>query len=441
MTGDQKCMQSLDEKEIIKTPLAEKRKVLLISYLFPPLGGSGSSRPLKMAKYLPKYGWKPVVLTVKNPDWYYAHDPELLKQLSKEVEVLRSQMFRSTWIYRCLNPLRTKRMEGLIRRYLFHPDEQIGWLPFAYRSATQFMNNHKIHALYSTSGPMTCHLIAMLLKRRFGIPWVAEFRDEWFEAPNLPLPTNLHKKMHYYLEKLVVKESDRILTLAPEFAKLLLKHGVIPDKFTTIVKGYDPDDLSTSTLKESNDENRFTVVFTGLIYESFPPNRLLSAVNSLIKDGCISPKKIIIRFVGANVINRALDPFRVTECTGFVPQTEAISSLFHADLLLLLLSRERGSGVIPSKIFEYMAAGKPILALVPPEGAVSGIIQKTKTGTVVDFEDEGGIRRSFFELYSRWETGSLNLTPDWHEIGRFDQRLIFREISTILDELTGVDRR
>ena len=88
-----------------------------------------------------------------------------------------------------------------------------------------------------------------------------------------------------------------------------------------------------------------------------------------------------------------------------------------------------------------MAAGKPILALVPPEGAVSGIIQKTKTGTVVDFEDEGGIRRSFFELYSRWETGSLNLTPDWHEIGRFDQRLIFREISTILDELTGVDRR
>jgi len=394
-----------------------------------------------MAKHLPKFDWIPVVLTVKNPDWYYAHDPKLLEQLSKEVEVLRSPMVRSAWMYRCLNPLQFKRGEELIRRYLFHPDEQIGWLPFAYRYATQYMNNHKIHVIYSTSGPLTCHLIAMLLKRRFGIPWVAEFRDEWFEAPQLPLPTNLHKKLHYYLERLVVEEADKIVTLAPVFSTLLLKHRADPEKFTTIPIGYDPGDLIASTREESNDGKRFTVVFAGLVYESFPPDRFLSAVNALIKDGFIPSKKLIIRFVGANTINRALDPFRVTECTGFMPRKDALSFILHADLLLLLLSRERGSGVIPSKVFEYMASGKPILALVPQEGDVAGIIRQTKTGTIVDFEDEEGIRKSFFELYTRWEKGSLNVAPDWREIERFDQRLLFRKLGMILDSLSGSNHR
>ena len=417
--------------------LSEKRKVLLISYLFPPLGGSGSLRPLKMAKYLPIYDWLPVVLTVKNPDWYYANDPELLKELSQDVLVFRAPMIRASWIYRCLNPFKVKIFDRLICEYLIHPDEQIGWLPFAYRSAIKLIKKNKISAIYSTSGPLTCHLIALLVKRRLNIPWIAEFRDEWFEAPNLPLPTKLHKKLHYRLEELIVTEADRIVTMAPAFSLFLMKHGVSPDKLTTIPAGFDPEDFRLSQKKLIHDRPHFTIVFVGLIYETFPPDRFLSAVNALIAEGKIPAGDLRIRFVGANTVVSNLDPFGIVECTGFIPRTEAIAEVLNADLLLLLLSRERGQGVIPSKVFEYMASGRPILALIPPEGAVAEIIERTKTGTVVDFDDFAGIKRTFLNLYQHWKTASLTGKPDWSELNQFDQTRLFREIADILDKITG----
>ena len=414
----------------------ETKNVLLISYLFPPIGGSGSLRPLKMAKYLPQCNWVPVILTVRNPDWYYAHDPELLEQLPKDLVVMRTRMIRAAWLYRSLNPFRIKSLDGWIRKYLMHPDEQIGWLPFAYWRAIRHMKEKQIHAIYSTSGPLTCHLIALLLKNHFRIPWIAEFRDEWFEAPNLPLPTNLHKRMHYLLEQRIVNAADRVVTLAPGFTTFLLKHGVTSDKFTTIPAGYDPDDLKIPPSKSKALAKHFTVVFAGLIYETFPPDGFLASVNSLIKEGKIPPEDLRIRFVGANTIDNALDPFGIVECTGFLPRSEAIESLLEADMLLLLLSRERGKAVIPSKVFEYMASGKPIFALVPPDGAAAEIIERTKTGFVVDYDDHEGIKRTFLSRYRLWKTASITETPDRKEISQFDQRVLFQKIAAMLNELT-----
>lgn len=418
----------------------ESRSVLLISYLFPPLGGSGSLRPLKLAKYLPKFGWQPTVLTVKNPDWYYAQDPQLLEELSKDVDVLRSKMFRASWIYRCLNPFRINVIEQFIREYLLHPDEQIGWLPLAYRRAIHYIKENPIHAIYSTSGPFTCHLIGLLLKRRFGLPWIAEFRDEWLEAPNLPLPTKLHKKIHYCLEAHIVNEADRIITMAPDFSRFLMKHGVSSAKFATIPAGFDPDDLMPPQKKTIQEDQYFTITFAGLIYETFPPDRFLSAVNELIVEDKIPAKELRIRFVGANAVPRYLDPFGIVECTGFVPHMEALTEVAKADLLLLLLSRERGKGVIPSKVFEYMASEKPILAVIPPDGATAEIIERTQTGTVVDFDDYEGIKQSFFSFYQHWKTGVSAKNINHREFQRYDQRMLFQEIAGILDKTTGTRR-
>ncbi len=409
------------------------KKVLIISYLFPPIGGSGSLRPLMLARHLPQHGWEPVVLTVKNPDWYYANDPELLDDLPPNVSIVRASMLRSTWFYRFLNPLRIKSIDKLIRIYLLHPDEQIGWLPFAHSKAVKIMQNHNISALYSTSGPLTSHLIALLLKRRFGIPWIAEFRDEWFEDPALPMPTTIHKRFHFHLEKLIVAEADKIVTLAPEFNMFLMKHAVPLDKFYTIPIGIEDDRLKVQLQKVS--PKQFTVVYAGLIYDTFPPDRFLKAVNELIKEQKISAQEITIRFVGAITIKSVLDPFGIVECTGFMNRSKALEEEDNADLLLLLLSRERGNGVIPSKIFEYMASGNPILALVPPEGAVAEIIERTKTGNVVDFYNTGEIKQTFLTLYEHWKNGTLNLSPDWGEINKYRQTTLFKKIADMLDEL------
>ena len=145
------------------------RKVLMIAYFFPPIGGSGALRPLKLAKYLPESGWAPVVLSVRNPDWYYAVDADLLDELPAAVKCHYSHMLRSAWIYYLLNPFRLRFPDKLIRRYLFHPDEQIGWIPFAYSAAVRIIRDNDICALYSTSSPLSSHLIAYLVHKRFKI--------------------------------------------------------------------------------------------------------------------------------------------------------------------------------------------------------------------------------------------------------------------------------
>ena len=411
------------------------KKILLVSYLFPPLGGSGSLRPFMIAQSLPQYNWETVVLTIKNPDWYYAHEPDLLKELPKDTLIFRVSMLRSAWVYRVLNPLRIASCDRVIRSWLMHPDEQIGWLPFAYKKGKEIIKNNGISILYSSSGPLTSHLVALLLKRRFGITWVAEFRDEWFDDPALPMPTRMHRKLHFHLEKLIVKEADKIVTLAPAFKDFLSKHGVAQNKFYTIPVGFDAQAQHKALQKSDYRNRQFTVVYSGLIYDSFPPDKFLTAVNTLIEEREIPAQEVCIRFVGAISIKEGLNPYKIVECTGFLQRSKALEEEKKADMLLLLLSRERGIGVIPSKIFEYMISAIPILALVPRGGAAAEIIEKTKTGTVVDFDDTEDIKRTFLKLYHLWKAGNLQTTPDLDEINKYNQTVLFAELARILDGL------
>jgi glycosyltransferase involved in cell wall biosynthesis len=409
-----------------------RRRVLLIAYLFPPLGGSGALRPLKLAKYLPAAGWDPVVLTVGNPDWYYARDAELLQELPPEVEVLRAPMLRAAWVYRLLNPCGWGPGDAVIRTYLLHPDEQIGWLPGAVRRARQRLRLGDIEAIYSSSGPLTCHLVAKRVARAAGLPWVAEFRDEWLEAPNLPLPTRWHRAFHLRLERGVATAADQIVTMAPYFGRLLAKHGIPSDKLHTITAGFDPADVPNGRHAGKHPE-RFTVVFSGVVYETFPPDRLLRAVSELIDERAIEAQRLRLLFVGPWTIDPTLDPHGVARSTGFVPRRQALGYMGQADLLLLLLSRERGVGVIPSKVFEYMATGTPILALVPPEAEVATLLRRTGTGYVADFADPGAIKHAFAECYARWRQGTLEVGPDWTEVRHFDQRHIAARVAAVLE--------
>ncbi len=414
------------------------KAILLIAYLFPPIGGSGAIRPVKISKYLPENGWTPFVLTVKTSDYYYAYDPELIDSTMEKARVIRSYYFKSSWVYRILNPIRNKKIDLIIRKYIFHPDEQIGWVPFAFISAVKLIRKHKIQALYSTSGPLTCHLIAYLVKKFTGIPWVAEFRDEWFEDPELCFPTKIHRKYHYFLEKHIVNYADRIITMAPVFGKLLGKHQGNSDKISTIVAGYD---LSDGIFINPNDENRdpkFRLVFTGLFYESFRPTILLRAIEALIEDGKVLKEHAIVQFVGANnpVDLGAEDKYGIFKFEGFVPRRKIPVYFSEADALLLLLSRKRGKDVIPSKIFEYMAANKPILAVIPEDGDAARIIRKTKTGIIADFEKIEDVKRAYFELYSKWKNKEPFAVADSIEVKKYNQAYLFRKLSEIINEVS-----
>jgi len=420
--------------------MKQENNILMIAYYFPPLGGSGSLRPLKLAKYLPSFGWKPIILTVRNPDWYYASDPELLKELPPATIIKRAFMLRLAWFYRVLNPFRVRKMDEIIKRFLIHPDDQIGWLPFAYFSALDIVRKQNVKAVYSTSGPLTCHLIAYFLKKKTGIPWIADFRDEWLEAPNLNLPTSFHRRFHYRLEGMVVKNADKVITMAPRFCRLLSKHTTNLEKFVTITAGFDPEDFVPQTLsdKKKNLPNKFVIAFIGLFYDTFHPNAFVKALTELIVEGKISREKVKVKFVGANCPNDIDigDRYEICEFTGFVPRKEAIQYSSDANALLLLLSKERGEHVIPSKVFEYLASEKPILALVPPSGEVANIIKSTNTGVVVDFEDVEGIKKAYLQLYHGWkEKENRFVKPNWEEIFKFDQKNLTEKLAKLLNDM------
>ncbi len=413
------------------------KKVLIIAYFFAPLSGAGAFRPLKLIKYLPLYGWESIVLTVKNPDWHYAYDDQLLNEIPPQARVVRSFMLRSAFFYRFLNPLRVRRFDLMLRRYMVHPDEQIGWLPFAVQKAISIIKNNHIDAIYSTSGPLTSHLIAYRLCKRFGIPWMADFRDEWFENPDLPLPTGFHRRLHYHLEGMIVKKASQVITAAPIFGRLLSKHCPNEPKFETITMGFDPDDYTGRHDQPHQRNEKFTLTFSGLFYGSFRPDPLLKAVNNLIAEGKIQNQTVCFRFIGANTPQDLREPDRygICEFTGFVPHERALHLAGQSDVLLLLLSRERGKDVIPSKTFEYMALKKPVLAIVPSDGNAAKIIRETGIGLVADFENMSDIADAFFRMYKQWANGSLSSIPNADEIEKYSYINLSGRFASLLDQI------
>ncbi len=409
----------------------------MIAYHFPPIGGAGALRPLKIAKYMPLYGWDPIVLTVKNPDWYYAQDDHLLKDVPPTTIIVRTFMLQSAWLYRILNPLRIRKLDLLLRRYVVHPDDQIGWLPFAVRAAAALMKNDRIDAVYSTSAPLTSHLIAYYICKRFGAPWMADFRDEWFENPYLPLPTVFHSRLHYRLEGRIVRTASQVITAAPVFGRYLAKHCPDEPKFETITMGFDPDDYRDVGSAPNRRNEKFTITFFGLFYGSFRPDHLLKAVNALIDEGKIKRQTVCLRFIGANSTRdlREPDKYKVCEFTGFMPHERALHLAGQSDALLLLLSRERGRDVIPSKMFEYMALKKPVLAVVPADGDTARIIRKTGIGVIADFESFQDIRHAYFQMYQQWANGTLKNTPNINKIEEYNYINLTGRFAALLDKI------
>lgn len=417
---------------------ADSKKLLMIAYYFPPLGGSGALRPFKLAKYLPIFGWKPVVLTTKNPDWYYAEDRELLNELNNSSKVIRSFMFRSAWFYRLLNPLRIRKLDGFLRQYMVLPDEQAGWIPFAYFKGLDTVKSCNINAIYSTSAPLSTHLIAYLISRKTKLPWIADFRDEWYENPDFNFPTMLHRRFHFNLERKIVQRADKVIAPAPYFCKLLSKHTSDKDKFKTIYMGYDPDDFpNPNEVKLPNPpKSKFTLSFSGLFYRSFKPTRLLKVIEGLIEENLIPLDKIKLLFIGANDKSDIgyEDRFKLCEFTGFVSHRTAINFMIKSDALLLLLSHERGKDVIPSKTFEYIGSSKPILALIPSDGEVAKILTKIKRGFIADFENADSIKENFLKIFKDWESNKGNNNPDLDKLPQFNQKLITKQFSNILNQ-------
>ncbi len=411
-----------------------ERRVLCIAYHFPPMGGIGTQRTLKFARYLPESGWIPVILTAREPG-AGPEDRSLLAEVPPFVSVHRSPVFRLPgWL--------PWRVRNWIARWLFLVDEQLGWLPFAVSVGKRILSSGKIDALFSTVAPFTAHLIALALHRSTRLPWVADFRDLWVGNPAMRFPTPVHTRIASSLERAVISEAAWVTVVSEPMREALCSRypDLPPSRVVCLPNGYDPADF-VGVEPLGQDPARFTLVYAGSFYGARSPKTFFQALAGVLSDGVVPRDRIRVRFVGnigqaARREISALGLTDVVEVVGYVPHRQSIAYLLGADALLLVVAAGSGSEVVlTGKIFEYLAAAKPILALVPA-GPAADLICSARAGTVVDPRDVPAIGAEIAGFYARWCQGELRCTPDPTVVARYDRRCLAAALARLLDEVT-----
>jgi glycosyltransferase involved in cell wall biosynthesis len=414
---------------------SKTRRVLMVAYYYPPLGGIGVHRTLKFSKYLPDFNWQPLILTIQ-PDAGLLRDLSLEQEIPETVQVFRTaSLSLPLWL--------PWRLRNFISRWILVVDEQLGWLPYAVNRGRRILASQHCESIYTTSSPYSDHLIGYRLKKRSGLPWVADFRDPWVGNTALRIPTRLHRFLVRVLEGLVVRQADRVLVVSEPMRRDFIKRypELQEDKFLAIPNGFDEGDFKDIQPADPL-EDQFLLVYSGSFYgERRTPRPFFTALQDLLQRGAIPKKAIQVRFVG-NVGKPTLQMIDnmqlrdVVKATGFLPHREAIAQLMAADVLLLIVGPGPGSEIVlPGKIFEYLASGKPILGLVPP-GASAELIREASAGVVVDPYDIDGIAAQIQNLYKRWKQSQLRVNTDPKVVAHFSRRTLTGNLAKVLDRVT-----
>ena len=384
------------------------RRVLIISYYWPPTGGSGVQRWVKFAKYLPSLGWQPVVYTPSNPE-QLAVDESLMAEIPSEVEVLKQPIREPYAFYRRLvgggaskgagvNPINSQkktwkqRLMLWIRSNLFVPDPRAGWVRPSVGFLCRYLSEHPVDVIVTTGPPQSVHLIGRGLHRKIGVPWVADFRDPWtrmFFFKDLPMLPFVRRR-HVCMEKSVLDEATAVVSVTPRVQADFASMTSTPVHLIT--NGYDESDFAAELPPRT--DGKFRVVHTGLFASDGNPLELWKALAGLCSESADFASRLEIRLAGK------VDPEIVDSITeaglgaqlhllGYLPHSESVAELRQADIILLPLRQApEYSKVYPGKIFECMAAGPIVLGIGPTDSAAAELLASTGTGVMVDWNDD-----------------------------------------------------
>lgn len=441
------------------------KKVLVISYYWPPLAGSSVQRTLKFVKFLPRYGWRPVVLIPRNPcSGNVEIDETLLDDIPDEAAVYESASMEvdriAAWLGnklkvvgdilgKCL-PGKSGvgqavqwRFEVFYNRLKKHfvPDHKVGWFPGAFAQAGRIIRENNISLIYSTSPYAITHLIAYALKLSYKIPWVSDYRDPWTQELMDPI-TGLTKKFNEKLEKRFLKSADMVITVVEEIKQGFLDKYVKLDssKFQVIPNGYDPDDFKMGGFIH---DEVFKITYAGRFHkERRSPNYFLCAFRKLLDKYPELIGKVKVQFVGNVQRDVAKDIADLglessVDILKYRSHRESCGILMSSDCLLLILSRVKGGEyIMTGKIFEYLYAKKPILAVIP-EGAAAGLIRQLNAGTIVSPDNVDEIASGLYNMYLRFGLMKEKFLPEYSGIGRFNRCSLAGELARVFDNLAG----
>lgn len=429
------------------------KKVLIITYYWPPSGGIGVQRWLKFAKYLPEFGWEPIVVIPQNPE-YPLIDEMLLKEVNESIKLIKIPILEPSQI---LSKLKRKgegkklsagfmsdskkgildKISIWIRSNVIIPDARRFWINPVYRGVSKFLEKNQIDYIITTGPPHSVHLAGLKVKLKFkNINWIADFRDPWTKIDFYKelKPNYLANWLHHYWEKKVVKSADIVLTVSDSNTYDYVNLGA--KEVYTITNGFDPEDFSDTKYQLSK---YFTIAHVGSFMANRNSSVLWEALSELIIEVKGFKEDIRLKFVG-NVdfsIKKELREFGLipySKFIGFVTQKEAIEHQKSSHVLLLIINKTGNpKGMITGKIFGYLASLRQILLIGTQDGDAAKIIQKTESGLIADPYDKDQIKNCILDFYKGYKKDKDIFKGNLNEINKFSRRKLTKDLVNILN--------
>ncbi len=385
------------------------KNLLLFAYLYPPLGGPGVQRPVKLIKYLDRNNWKTDVITVKDI-MFHSSDDQLASEDMAEKVIRTGSLDPMSFLGKIKKRsdkskiyFDTPEKYKKIIRSLFPIDDKIGWLPYAIKAGQQQLKTKRYDAIMATIGPYTSGLAAYKFSRQYRIPLIIDYRDHWTMNPYLPFITPFHRKFSEHWEKRILEHSSVITTVSRTMkSDLLQKFGSqLFSKIKVMYNGWDEEDFSDVPVREKT--KKVIIRYIGNFYGHRTPKYFIQALEDLKSNGSL-PDDIQIDFIG-NYYHDTVDILKNTKISeniniiSQVDHKEAVELLINCDGLLLFIATHKGKGVLTGKLFEYMRSGKEILAMIPPDGEATEILKENKYHFITPMENIKNIEEQFIVFY------------------------------------------
>jgi hypothetical protein len=438
------------------------KKALVILYYWPPSGGMAVQRWLKFTKYLREFDWEPVIVAPENAH-YPETDHSLEQEIPEGIQVIRVPIFEPSRLYGKF--IGSKEGENIgvsfalkkkpskfasvknslslwVRGNLVIPDAHVFWVRPVYRHLKRYLGGNPVDVIITTGTPHSLHLIGLKLRRKFDIPWVADFRDLWTKIDfyqDLKL-TRLADRIHHHLERKVVSGADHVITVGDLWKEEFLQIGA--KQVTVITNGYDPEDVPQ---EEPVPDRKFTIVHVGSVGKNRDARALWEVLAHKADSDPAFARDLSLVFIG-NVDFSVAESLKQAGLTkyitriGYLSHRDAMRSQQNARLLLLLINNSADAkGRLTGKIFEYLASRRPILAIGPEDGEASKLLEATGTGHAADYNNAiriGALVDSFYQAYREGKTDAGNFDP-----GRYSRRALSGNLAGLLDQVSHQKNR
>ena len=428
--------------------MSSKKKVLIITYYWPPSGGSGVQRWLKFSKYLRDFNIEPVIYTVDNPS-YPINDTSLESEIPLGLEVLKQPIFEPNSLLSIFgnnkkkesagflnpNPTLLGRFFQYVRANYFIPDARKFWIKPSVKFLSNYLKNNEIDVLITTGPPHSMHIIGLVLRDKFKIKWISDFRDPWTEIDyfqQLPLTKKANKK-HHQLEQEVLEKSDMVIVVGETMKKKFLKHN---HNIEVLTNGFDSYENSLTIELDSN----FSITHVGLMNADRNPTILWEVLYEISSENIDFKNNLRIKFIGKiddTVIQdiQVFNPKNIVRIP-YLDHEEVRKYQASSQVLLLSINQVLSAkGIITGKIFEYLQAKRPILGIGPEDGDAAAILKKTNAGNIVGFNNKVELKAAVLKLYKDFKEEKLFVKSI--NIEQFHRKNITRQLAQVIKKVVS----